>query len=622
MSYHSKDKLKKILYICTYSTEKNQLGGAAWINKEITNELSNNFEITVKTIENFITQSNSNIHIEIQKNTFLLFKTLIRMIFLREAYFVAKFRSSSNWKKAVDELLRIHGDFDLLITSESPSLLLSKDSKIRPDIHFVHNVDSILSKKFDPWYFKLLRNPKQTEIFEKDALSLPEKLVCLSRLDVKNLRTWGIYAKALCPTPESVVFTTKSFSRLGFIGKMTWPPNREGAKALINEIFPTITKKNPGTFSLTIAGRGSENFESSEYVSGLGEVSNLTAFYEKVDLLVVPRSENSTGVSVKLIEALTFGTPVLAPQELYEAIGWSGESFSSTSVSELTDCLFKLGQNKKADVSIKFPKNIHNINWKHELQFLLLKEFSKEREINEKFVHLFDRKPIIATQAELLTKLLIKDNHLRVQTINLSHLFLLRKNYLFRKAFNSANAITLDGMPMMLIGNGFQNRVTGSDFLMQLAHNKKFQDKKIGILGGSSLSHQYFEMALKGISNSLVFSETSKLEMWAPEDIVKELNVLDVDLLLISAPLPVGEIIGMELMDEGFSGNIINVGAGLAMLSGEEKRSPLFLQRLSLEWLYRFSQNPTKLFRRYFIEGPESLILLVRIFIHKQNSSK
>jgi exopolysaccharide biosynthesis WecB/TagA/CpsF family protein len=62
----------------------------------------------------------------------------------------------------------------------------------------------------------------------------------------------------------------------------------------------------------------------------------------------------------------------------------------------------------------------------------------------------------------------------------------------------------------------------------------------------------------------------------------------------------------------GASGIALCVGAGLEFLTGEQKRAPRLLQRLSLEWAHRLATNPRRLWRRYLIEGPRIFPIYVR----------
>lgn len=46
-------------------------------------------------------------------------------------------------------------------------------------------------------------------------------------------------------------------------------------------------------------------------------------------------------------------------------------------------------------------------------------------------------------------------------------------------------------------------------------------------------------------------------------------------------------------------GFMVGVGAAFDYLAGNIKRAPNWMQRCSLEWLYRLLQDPKRLFKRY-----------------------
>ena len=55
----------------------------------------------------------------------------------------------------------------------------------------------------------------------------------------------------------------------------------------------------------------------------------------------------------------------------------------------------------------------------------------------------------------------------------------------------------------------------------------------------------------------------------------------------------------------------IGVGGAFEVTAGLIKRAPSWMQRSGLEWFYRFSQEPRRLFRRYFVEAPRFIPLIV-----------
>jgi N-acetylglucosaminyldiphosphoundecaprenol N-acetyl-beta-D-mannosaminyltransferase len=59
-----------------------------------------------------------------------------------------------------------------------------------------------------------------------------------------------------------------------------------------------------------------------------------------------------------------------------------------------------------------------------------------------------------------------------------------------------------------------------------------------------------------------------------------------------------------------FPGVMIGVGAAFNFFSGEVSQAPRWMMALGLEWLYRFSQEPRRLWRRYLLNNP----LFVLIF--------
>lgn len=46
------------------------------------------------------------------------------------------------------------------------------------------------------------------------------------------------------------------------------------------------------------------------------------------------------------------------------------------------------------------------------------------------------------------------------------------------------------------------------------------------------------------------------------------------------------------------------IGASIDFLSGQKKRAPRWLQKLSLEWAFRLLTEPQRLWRRYLLRGP------------------
>jgi glycosyltransferase involved in cell wall biosynthesis len=110
------------------------------------------------------------------------------------------------------------------------------------------------------------------------------------------------------PPPPAPALQADRPLRIGFVGKLTWWPNREGIDWLLAHVWPSV----PLPAELHLFGLGSEAMHApSQRVFGHGFVADATRMWSDIDLVVVPALSGG-GVNVKLCEALWAGRPCLA----------------------------------------------------------------------------------------------------------------------------------------------------------------------------------------------------------------------------------------------------------------------------------------------------------------------
>ena len=93
--------------------------------------------------------------------------------------------------------------------------------------------------------------------------------------------------------------------------------------------------------------------------------------------------------------------------------------------------------------------------------------------------------------------------------------------------------------------------------------------------------------------------------------IIADINASGADMLFVALGAPKQEK-WMYAHKDHVNGVMIGVGAGFDYHAGNIKRAPGWMQKLSLEWLYRLLQDPKRLFKRYLVTNTRYLWLIHR----------
>jgi exopolysaccharide biosynthesis WecB/TagA/CpsF family protein len=80
---------------------------------------------------------------------------------------------------------------------------------------------------------------------------------------------------------------------------------------------------------------------------------------------------------------------------------------------------------------------------------------------------------------------------------------------------------------------------------------------------------------------------------------------------LIAVGDPQGVIIAHRLAArERARGLAFIIGASIDFITGKQRRAPVWMQRIGLEWFYRLIHNPRRLAWRYLVRGPKFFVYL------------
>jgi N-acetylglucosaminyldiphosphoundecaprenol N-acetyl-beta-D-mannosaminyltransferase len=177
-----------------------------------------------------------------------------------------------------------------------------------------------------------------------------------------------------------------------------------------------------------------------------------------------------------------------------------------------------------------------------------------------------------------------------------------------RETLVRCDIVLPDGMPLVwasrFLGTTLKERVTGIDLLPQLAELSAERGYRIFLLGASEQSSAgtavWMEEHFPGVRIAGRFCPNHQpLEAMDHEDILSRIEQARPDILLVAFGNPKQEK-WLAMHRHRLKVPVcIGVGGSFDFLSGRVPRAPLWMQRHSLEWLYRTLQDPSRLAKRY-----------------------
>ncbi|MBX3233230.1 MAG: WecB/TagA/CpsF family glycosyltransferase [Labilithrix sp.] len=219
-----------------------------------------------------------------------------------------------------------------------------------------------------------------------------------------------------------------------------------------------------------------------------------------------------------------------------------------------------------------------------------------------------------------------------VCTGNLDHLVLAERDPEFRAAYKKADLVVADGAPVVWLSKlaaraaagVLPERVAGSDLFWELAKVSGEANLRLFFLGGvEGAAAKAAEEVLRRHPRARIAGTycpphatfATSEEQARIKRIVRQAAP---DVLLVAFGAPKQEKWIAAHKDALGVPVSIGVGGSFEMASGMLKRAPRWIQDIGLEWLYRFTQQPKRLFQRYFVDDlPYLAGAATRALVHR-----
>lgn len=192
-----------------------------------------------------------------------------------------------------------------------------------------------------------------------------------------------------------------------------------------------------------------------------------------------------------------------------------------------------------------------------------------------------------------------------------------------RRIINECALINVDGMPVVwasrLIGKPLKERVAGVDLFEALMRRSAEKGWRVFLLGARedvvSGVKQIYEQKYPGLTFA-----GYRNGYWKPEEeagVVEQVKAAQADLLFVAISSPKKEhFLGRYQADMKIP-FAMGVGGTFDVAVGKVKRAPVWMQKVGLEWFYRFLQEPRRMFKRYFIDDMAFFLLLAKEIVRR-----
>jgi exopolysaccharide biosynthesis WecB/TagA/CpsF family protein len=203
-----------------------------------------------------------------------------------------------------------------------------------------------------------------------------------------------------------------------------------------------------------------------------------------------------------------------------------------------------------------------------------------------------------------------------VVTPNVDHIVLINEGgdeawrAAYREAVKASDLCVNDSRILGRLGGLSDHRlglVPGSDLVRSLVTASDIGASSIALIGGRVREADWLREALPDcrivhLDPPMGVRDNHAAQLEIAEFVEKEAC----DWVLLAIGAPQSEIVAHTIAKRGKArGVALCIGASVEFLSGAQKRAPRWMQKASLEWLYRLLSDPKRLANRYLVRGPK-----------------
>jgi len=238
-----------------------------------------------------------------------------------------------------------------------------------------------------------------------------------------------------------------------------------------------------------------------------------------------------------------------------------------------------------------------------------------------KTVNIFDVPVARFTMNETLNYIwdsIDKKEEIQHVVVNAGKIVAMQNDKELKHSVLDADLINADGQAVVwaskVLCQPLPERVAGIDLMLNLVKMAHHKGLKCYFLGASesvvnkvvdTFSSQYSPNVIGGYRNGFFDIDEEK-------EIAENIAKSGAQILFVAISSPKKELFVNKykaIMKVPF---VMGVGGSFDVVAGITKRAPLWMQRVGLEWFYRFVQEPQRMWKRYLIGNSKFIWLVVK----------
>lgn len=189
-----------------------------------------------------------------------------------------------------------------------------------------------------------------------------------------------------------------------------------------------------------------------------------------------------------------------------------------------------------------------------------------------------------------------------------------------RFRLNSLDLVVPDGQPVRWALNwihkaDLKDRVYGPNLTLEVCKRAEREGLSVFFFGGTreilrrlqqNLLHRFPRLLVAGTMSS----KFRRLTISERDEVVREIRNSGASIVFVGLGCPRQEVWVHEFR-ASLACPLLAVGAAFPFLAGTIEQAPLWMQQRGLEWLFRLSREPRRLWNRYLLLSPQFLGLLL-----------